>query len=208
VAQIKPGWSAGFNMRIEVLSAQSLFVDQLNDDAGEDGLSALYTDVFIKSDQLGTVTIGQQSQASDNTAILADFSGSLVQANWVLFNGASFFLHPDDSGLSRAAGLETNRIGSLGFCQTLGLGIGADCNGVPLDTIRYDSPTIAGFSVSASWGESDFADVAARYAGEFGAFRLKAKTAYSSAGDRADSVDAEYFQIGAMVMHTPTGLYL
>jgi hypothetical protein len=97
--------------------------------------------------------------------IRRDFSGSLVQANWVLFNGASFFLRPDDSGLSRAAGLETNRIGSLGFCQTLGLGIGADCNSVPLDAIRYASPTIAGLSASAYWGESDFADVAARYAG-------------------------------------------
>ncbi|NJM36087.1 MAG: porin [Rhodomicrobium sp.] len=207
-AQIKPGWSAGFNVHIEVLSAQSLFVDQLNDDAGEDGLSALHTNVFLKSDQLGKLTIGKQSQASDNAAILADFSGTLVQANWVLFNGASLFLRPKDSGLSGAAGLEENRIGSLGFCQSLGLGIGADCNGVPLDAIRYDSPTIAGFSASAAWGEDDFWDVAARYAGEFGAFRLKTETAYSWVGDRDDGVDAEYFQIGAMVMHTPTGLFL
>ncbi|NJR75018.1 MAG: porin, partial [Scytonema sp. CRU_2_7] len=79
-AQIKPGWSAGFNVHIEVLSAQSLFVDQLNDDAGEDGLSALHTNVFLKSDQLGKLTIGKQSQASDNAAILADFSGTLISS--------------------------------------------------------------------------------------------------------------------------------
>ncbi len=47
---------------------------------------------FIKSDQLGKVSVGKQSQASDNTAILVDGSGSLVPANWVLFDNAGFFL--------------------------------------------------------------------------------------------------------------------
>ena len=36
---------------------------------------------FIKSDHLGKVGVGKQSQASDNTAILVDGSGSLVPAN-------------------------------------------------------------------------------------------------------------------------------
>ena len=36
------------------------------------------------------------------------------------------------------------------------------------------SPTFAGFSVSASWGEDDFWDVAARYAGEWNGIKVAA----------------------------------
>ena len=45
---------------------------------------------FVKSDQLGKVGVGKQSQASDNTAILVDGSGSLVPANWVAFDTNAF----------------------------------------------------------------------------------------------------------------------
>jgi hypothetical protein len=207
-AQIKPGWTAGFDIHVEALAPQSLFVNQADADAGDAGLSLFYNNVYVQSDQLGRLTIGRQSQASDNAAILADFSGSLLQANTVLFDGASFFLRPEGSGASGFDGLESNQWGSLGFCQSIGLGIGADCNGVPTNAIRYDTPTIAGFSASASWGEDDFWDVAARYAREFGSFKFKTEGAYSWVGDRADGVDAEYFQIGAMLMHMPTGLWL
>ncbi len=40
----------------------------------------------------GKVSVGKQSQASDNTAILVDGSGSLVPANWVSFDVNSFFI--------------------------------------------------------------------------------------------------------------------
>ncbi len=55
----------------------------------------------------------------------------------------------------------------------------SDCNGLPTNAVRYDSPTFAGFSVSASWGEDDFWDVAARYAGEWNGFKLAVAAAYS-----------------------------
>src|SRR3990170_2740098 len=54
------------------------------------GVQVLQSYWFIKSDQLGKVSVGQQSQASDNTAILVDGSGSLVPANWVAFDVNSF----------------------------------------------------------------------------------------------------------------------
>jgi len=40
--------------------------------------------------------------------------------------------------------------------------------------VRYDSPTIAGFTLSAAWGEDDPWDAALRYAGEFGGLRVAA----------------------------------
>ena len=45
---------------------------------------------FVKSDHLGKVSIGQQSSAADNAAILVDGSGSLVPSNWVMFDNAGF----------------------------------------------------------------------------------------------------------------------
>jgi hypothetical protein len=68
--------------------------------------------------------------------------------------------------------------------------------------------------VSASWGESDFWDVAARYAGEWGDFKVAVAGAYSQTS--ADNVFSAnmiqpagtgYFQIGAYVEHVPTGLF-
>ncbi len=53
---------------------------------GLGGVQTLQSYWFVKSDQLGKVSVGKQSQASDNAAILVDGSGSLVPANWVAFD--------------------------------------------------------------------------------------------------------------------------
>ena len=53
---------------------------------------------FIKSDHLGKVSVGQQSSAGDNAAILVDGSGSLVPANWVMFDNAGFFIRNKVTG--------------------------------------------------------------------------------------------------------------
>ncbi len=56
------------------------------------GVTLLQSFWFVKSDHLGKVSVGMQSQASDNTAILVDGSGSLVPANWVAFDYRAFHL--------------------------------------------------------------------------------------------------------------------
>ena len=63
---------------------------QRPDGHGTTALATLQSFWFVKSDQLGKVSVGKQSQASDNTAILVDGSGSLVPANWVAFDVNSF----------------------------------------------------------------------------------------------------------------------
>ena len=105
---------------------------------------------FIKSDHLGKVSVGLQSPASDNTAILVDGSGSLVPANWVMFDNAAFKLAQENGNLTALTWGNT-----IGFCVSGG-GIGGDCFGAPQNVVRYDLPTFAGFSVSASWGEDDY----------------------------------------------------
>ena len=207
-AKIVPGWSAGYVIHVEALAAETAGFTQTNDDSTS-GVGLLQSYWFIKSETLGKLSVGQLSHASDNTAILVDGSGSLVPANWVLpFDTAGFRF--------RTGGGTLEALGWSDFttCGHLGASVGGDCNGVPLNAVRYDTPTFAGFSASASWGEDDFWDVAARYAGEFGGFKLAAAVAYSSMSDErplgavnAFHRDSNYFQAGLYIQHIPTGLF-
>jgi hypothetical protein len=167
------------------------------------GVGTLQSFWFIKSDQLGKVSVGKQSQASDNTAILVDGSGSLVPANWVDFDINGFFVRNRTTG-----NLSTLNWGGAGG------GVWGDNNGAPTNSVRYDSPSFGGFSASASWGEDDFWDVAARYAGEWADFKVAAAAAYSqtnsTSGDSGNVIqppDTGYFQVGAYIEHIPTGLF-
>jgi predicted porin len=55
--------------------------------------------------------------------------------------------------------------------------------------IRYDSPTLAGFVLSASIGEAgDYWGVMPRYAGEFSGFRVAAGIGYEDATDKPTGV--------------------
>ena len=161
----------------------------------------------MKSDQLGKIGVGKQSQASDNTAILVDGSGSLVPANWVAFDTNSFAVrdHGGNSGALRGATAQS--------CFGQG-GAWGDCNGLTQNVVRYDFADLRRLlGVSASWGEDDMWDVAARYAGEWGGFKLAAAAAYNEVNDQlynggvAALPDQQYFQAGAFVMHVPTGLF-
>jgi predicted porin len=206
-AQILPGWTAGYVLHLEAIGSDALTTDQLTPDGpnlltgSPNGVSTLQSFWFIKSDQLGKVSVGKQSQASDNTAILVDGSGSLVPANWVPFDFNSFFIRQKN--------------GQLTDTTWGGVGTWGDVNGAPTNSVRYDSPSFGGFSVSASWGEDDFWDVAARYAGEWADFKVAAAAAYSQTNSTSDNsanvlqpIDSGYFQVGAYVEHMPTGLFV
>lgn len=238
-ATIAPGYQAGYVMHVEVSSADPFAVTQSNDDATLfPGVSLLQSYWFVNSDRLGKLSVGKLSHASDNAAILVDGSGSLVPANWLMIEGSSFGMRVDSLRLHAAGGggitLDAGGFnsglgwgGGLGYCQHISAGIAADCNGIPLNAVRYDSPTFGGFSVSASWGEDDFWDVAGRYAGEFNGVKIAVSAAYSHQSEEAGSAftiplfgpgitvatqnthqDSSYFQIGAFLQHVPTGLFV
>lgn len=210
-ATIAPGWYAGYVLHIEAISSDSLTINQVSSTGGAALHGGAYSTQllqsfwFIKSDQLGKVSVGLQSQASDNTAILVDGSGSLVPANWVAFEYAGFFFRDGAGALTNLSW------GGIGGC--VGGGAIGDCNGATQNVVRYDSPTFGGFSVSASWGEDDMWDVAARYAGEHAGFKVAVAAAYneiSGSGVLAPNLGDtfQYFQVGAYLEHVPTGLFV
>ena len=90
-----------------------------------------------------------------------------------------------------------------------------------LNIVRYDSPTIAGFTVSAAWGADDLGDVALTYTGTWNDFKVIAKGGYGQDNDNAilkcDGNPAagadgrqhcEWMGAAGSIMHVPTGLYI
>ncbi len=215
-ATISPGWTAGFAIHVETPSSGSgLEATQFQDNGLGFNPFILHSNMFIKSERWGTLTWGLQSQASDNLALLPDLSGTIIQSNAVQFEGTSMFLRP--SGSNGDTGLSGLAWGSFLTCRSSGLPIGTDCNGLPLNSVRYDTPTFGGFSFSASWGEDDFWDVAARYANTWGNFKVSAAVGYNEvtderytagAGGGLPPADGKFFQAGASVLHVPTGLFV
>ena len=212
-ATIVPGWTAGYVLHLEADGSDTLAT---TNQVSPNGVG-LYTGTtnyvqtlqsywFIKSESLGKVGVGLQSMVSDNAAILVDGSGSLVPANWVTFDVGGFLYRGKDGALSGTRIIDQSCNG------------GGDCYGVPANSVRYDTPTFAGFSASAAWGEDDVWDVGLRYAGELGGFKLAAVVTYGEvsegnvspnnfAGGALFAQDSAYTQAGLYVQHIGTGLF-
>jgi hypothetical protein len=219
-ATIAPGWSGGYTMSIEAPGTAFGFASNQFVPGDDDGFGAILTllsYMWVKSDKYGTLNWGLLSQATDNVALLPDLSGTIIESNAVFFEGAGFNLRAKGTAKNEK-GLLNSVWGTFLMCDTAGLGIGADCNGVPLNAVRYDSPTFWGFSVSSSWGEDDFWDVALKYAADWNTIKLSAAAGYTNMTDERYLAgggglagfrkDDDLFQVGASVMHVPSGLFI
>ncbi|MCH9765949.1 MAG: porin [Alphaproteobacteria bacterium] len=231
-ATIVPGWTAGYVIKIEVINVDSLLVSQSTDEGllgggnaqaivanqSNDSVAVESAYWFIKSDKHGRLSLGQQSSAADNQAILPDGSGSLVQANYVLYDVNAFLVRDSAGNLSGST------FGNFADCAPLNGsgGVAGDCDGYPGNHIRYDTPTFAGFSASASWGEDDTWAVSGRYSGEHHGIKIALAAAYNASKDEngpaglnqtafanvQGGFDAAAFQIGGYLEHVATGLFV
>jgi hypothetical protein len=230
-ATIAPGWSAGYN--ITVLAPSTVFgfgANQFNEFGGTYGaISTLYSYGYIKSDTWGALNWGHLSPASDNPAVLADASGTVIESNGVFFEGPGFLLRAKQSGAS--GGLTTGTVagstqtltwGSVLSCDTLGAGIGADCFGAAQPAVRYDSPTWGGFRFETSYGtnelvpavagtrHSNFADIAVFYNDDWWTnWKVSAAYAFTwleTSGLATGTSAVSLNQVGATIMNSPSGL--
>lgn len=216
-AQIVPGWKAGYMMRIQNLSDNpfgrdgAAAMDQNNSLFGT-GLNVQMSYWYLQSKELGSVSVGRQAPAAKSAAMFTDKSGTQVVSSYTFLDGFPQFIVRSGGNLVPAA----LTWGQLGFCYSQSVPLGGDCDGLVMNAIRYDTPVMAGFSASASWGEDDDWQIAGRYAGEISGFKILLGVGYSESSDEHLAValpsmvekDSKYFQAGGYAEHLATGLFV
>ncbi len=206
-ATIAPGWTAGYMIRLQDLEDNTTRLNQFNDNDNQ-GLNVQMSNWYLASTDYGKLTIGKQAMASKSVAMYTDLSGTQLIANYVLFDGPGFFLRQDKELLRL-------RWGDIAYCYSQARPWGGDCDGIVMEGVRYDSPTFAGASWSASYGEDDDWEIAGRYNGEAAGFKLALGLGYSVNTDENTQLpsvslrkDSGFFQVGGYAEHLATGLFL
>ncbi|MBS0270315.1 MAG: porin, partial [Proteobacteria bacterium] len=208
-AQIAPGYSAGYTLEIGVQGHPSNKWDQSSPSSSSDNaLTVRKSNWWLKSKDYGKVTVGLEGTAlyhvlddadGANTRNFSDAqAGAVYQGNFGLrHNGAAIGL----TWSNILQGIDNGTVGQDGR----------------KNIVRYDSPTIAGFTVTASWGEDDDWGVSLTYANTWGDFKVLGKTGYGQVNDPAigcstkstpPNTDCQLFGAAGTVMHVPTGLYV
>ena len=211
-AKIDPTWSAGYLLEIGVRGARADRLDQNNDDNSQ-GLDLRHSAWWLQNKDLGKVWVGQTSQATDGiTEINLANVGHFNTIQLLDYTGG-YFVRRSNGALS---GITVSNITS---------GKANPGEGTRFNVVKYETPTIAGFAASASWGEDDVWDVALRYAGEFNGIKLAAGIGYAewtdgsptgengcvdtgAAGSNGTDVKCSDLGLSASIMHVPTGLFV
>ena len=204
-AKIIDGWSAGYILEIGANGSGSKGFSQSSD--GDSAISLRKSAWFVKSKDLGKVTVGRYDTA---TYHLIDNLDTTLTRNVSDFEATGVAL---GSFLTRTGGV----ISTKKWTDVMG----GFNNGTPGQsglrmTARYDTPEIAGFTAAASWGEDDQWETSLKYKGESGDFKLNGAVGYGESTDSltnagqcaAGNGNCQWFGAGALVSHTPTGLYV
>ncbi len=142
-------WSAGVKIEIGLIRAGSGAIDQ-TDFAGPDEIEIAEGHVWVRHQQLGQVSLGQVGggDASEN-ATEADLSGTALASYAGIEDlGGGFFLRNASAG-----GLTPVTWGDLIDHMP----------GIDGNVVRYDTPRLGGFLLTAEWGEDDVWEVALGY---------------------------------------------
>ena len=228
-AKISPTLSAGFLYEWQSNSNSIGSMDQSNsgDDLGATGSAAATagvcgvtsgagcttlrdSTVWLRHSQLGMVKVGHGSTATDNL-VLIDLGGMA---------GAStpdVALYMGKFRLTNSAGAIAT--GTAGATWDLFINGGTSFDTARRNHVMYEAPTLAGFTLQAAVAEDNYWDVALRYAGEFGGFRLAFGIGYQEdtefngvAFDTFCTTNCEQkateFKGSASILHVPTGLFV
>ncbi|RIA47446.1 porin-like protein [Dichotomicrobium thermohalophilum] len=197
------GVEAGYRLEWELQTNDSSDVSQFNHegDGVKDGIALRQANVYLDG-SFGRVTLGQQSSALDGVAQV---------------NLGGTFAVPDSTSVGGFLIRDDNENVTPGFTwgDVIFDGDGGRNNG-----IRYDSPSLAGFILSAFWGEDDLAQVALRFSKEWNSVRVAAAVGYGlsdpdlktegpGAGTGLEGSDDELeWVVGSVsAMHVPTGIF-
>jgi len=185
---INGDWSAGYRLEIETIGAGSNFVSANSDDGlpQNNDVRLRHSYWYIANRHLGRLSVGQQSQATDNITI--------INLGAQMSDAALHYNNRFDVKTKGPAPEMNLTWGALAFTVDSFRG----------NFVRYDTPILDGFLISAAWGEDDFADITIRYAKNWSQFRLAAGIGYMNNRER----DFSDLRGSASLFHDPSGVYL
>jgi len=160
-------WSAGTNIEVQFESNASgdVTIDQNTSVIDNNSFTERKLEVYVASDRLGKLWLGQGDTASNGTAEV-DLSGTTVISSSDIVTIANEV----DFVLSGTAG--TSSGDDPGDLYSNNDGLSRD------DRIRYDTPSFAGFKLSTSWVDGDEWDIAARYGRDYDGFNVALGASY------------------------------
>ncbi|WP_439542918.1 porin [Hyphomicrobium sp.] len=204
-AKIDGDWSAGYTLEIGVFGADSKAFAQDNT-GSKNSLVTRKASWFLKSKTFGKLTVGQDGTATYHLLDDAD--------------GAATRNYADAEAAAVALGAFKTRSGGVLGAKWTDF-MGGFNNATPgqsgrRNVVRYDTPTFAGFTATAAWGEDDMWDTSLTYKGEVGDFALVGKLGYGESTDpgvnggqcAVGNGDCQWWGAAGTIMHNPTGLYV
>ena len=186
--------SFGAQIQVELSSNNSGIVT-LHTGAGDNnqlnrGFTERVAEVTMVSKRFGKISLGQGSTATD-TIVESDLSGTAVSGNYAdsAQIGSSFVFFND----------QTKAFDGPAVSDVV-----VSLNGSLDDRIRYDTPTIAGFTGSASFTSGGPGELALRFADKIGPFELAAALGYANLSGINATVDDQV--VGSVAVLHESGL--
>jgi len=208
-AKISEGWSAGYVLEIGFNGADSKRFSQ-DDDGAINNLVVRKTAWFIKNKDLGKLSVGRQDTA---TYHLIDNVDTTLTRNVSDFEAAGVALGAFKIRVDGAFVGNTTWINVMG-----GFNNGTPGQSGLRNVVRYDTPTLHGFTGTVTWGEDDQFEAAVKYREEVGDFKLSGAIGYGESSDPqtngsqcADTVgvgNCRWWGVGGLVQHVPTGIFI
>ena len=223
-AEIAPELSAGFLFVIGVVSAESSLTNARvdgNPNENADGLTRTRKASFnLRHERFGKITVGRDSPATDNILQMNIARNPIADTDIDWANDFQLVRPQGTQGCNGAACRTTLNLDVVTASQDTSRS----------DIVRYDTPSLHGFVLSAAWGEDDLADVAVRFKQELGSIRMIGGIGYLWFTDETEGrtstlidcpppglgqatcieerADLERIAGSIAAMHMPTGLYL
>ena len=209
-AKINKEWSAGLKIEQDIgqsNNSASVVIDQ-DTSVSDTSFDNRQMNVFIKSKSAGKLTLGKTDTVSNNI-VQIDLSGTgIAEYSGLEDIGGGFRFRAEDTSFAtkdesqNTTPATTKKVADLGAnppvsggSDALGSGVYTQFDGLSRrNVIRYDSPSLAGFTASASHVQGDAWDVALRYKANYkdAGLKVAAGIAYWEFGERTNKFHGGY----------------
>lgn len=170
----------GAKIEVQMESNSTANVNQANNGSviGSNSFTERHLDLFFDHKDLGKLSLGQGSTASDGTS-QSDLSGTTLVG------------YSSTSDLASGISLATSGTGSIAGNPTLGNVI-SDMDGLSRnDRVRYDTPKFGGYSMATSLVDGGNVDFALRYGGQGKSTKIAAALGYANPSGTSSTVSRQ-----------------